>query len=112
MAVRRQADAGGVVCGERSPASAAIATIVWHKLPGLSRLALIAWWIDQRPSYADITVSAVAPPAVQRELAETMVRLQEWLEPQPETLETVETDDGPQYRLLVPHEGPGTESTR
>jgi hypothetical protein len=45
------------------------------------------------------------------ELGETIARLQEWLEPQPETLEAVETADGTQYRLLVPHDGPGTEST-
>ena len=44
------------------------------------------------------------------ELAATIERLQEWLEHQPERLEEVETDDSPQYRLLVPQAGPGTES--
>jgi hypothetical protein len=45
------------------------------------------------------------------ELGEAIARIQEWLEAQPETLEAVETDDGLRYRLLVPHDGPGTEST-
>ncbi|MBJ7595477.1 MAG: hypothetical protein JF886_11585 [Candidatus Dormibacteraeota bacterium] len=41
------------------------------------------------------------------DLAETIARLQEWLEPQPET---VEADGTLWYRLLSPHSGPGTES--
>ncbi len=45
------------------------------------------------------------------DLAETIARLQEWLEPQPETLEAVEADGTLWYRLLIPHSGPGTESS-
>ncbi len=45
------------------------------------------------------------------DLAETIARLQEWLEPQPETLEAVEADGTLWYRMLIPHSGPGTESS-
>jgi hypothetical protein len=46
------------------------------------------------------------------ELEQTVARIQQVLRANPETLELVETgNDGPQYRLLVPHRGPGTGSS-
>lgn len=63
------------------------------------------------PSELAAAVGAQAGNTI-AELGEAIARLQEWLESQPETLEAVETDDGLQYRLFVPHDGPGTESTR
>ena len=45
------------------------------------------------------------------DLAATIARLQEWLEPEPETLEAVEAGGTLWYRLLIPHSGPGTESS-
>ncbi|MBJ7596169.1 MAG: hypothetical protein JF886_15165 [Candidatus Dormibacteraeota bacterium] len=60
-------------------------------------LATAAWGVDAGNRIVD--------------LAETIARLQEWLEREPETLEAVEADGTLWYRLLIPHSGPGTESS-